>query len=141
MSDESIRIEETKAWLLKARTDFDAATKLSEQPDVFGGVAAYLYQQAAEKGLKSILVWHNKAFSRTHDLNILLSQASAYIIESSSFQNDAIILTLLATQYRYPGDDDSVNPTQADLDSIVDASRRIVQPATNALSVVDDYDV
>ena len=139
MSDESIRIEETRAWLLKARTDFDAATTLSEQSDVFGGIAAYLYQQAAEKALKAILVWYNKPFSKTHDLNVLLAQVRVYIVNANAFQNDAAILTPLATQYRYPGDDDSINPTRVEIEAAVGASRRILQLATTTLAVANDY--
>ncbi|MGH8604009.1 MAG: HEPN domain-containing protein [Gammaproteobacteria bacterium] len=47
-------------------------------PDVYLDVAIYHCQQAAEKALKALLVFHDQRFQKTHDLRVLVELARPF---------------------------------------------------------------
>jgi len=75
----------------------DAATPLLD-------TAAYHCQQAAEKAIKGFLLFHDIRFEKTHDVEVLLSQASAIDSSLTACIDAARVLTPLAVEFRYPGD-------------------------------------
>ena len=69
MPDESTP-ELARQWLEKATEDLEAARRLTDLPHV----CSFHCQQAAEKGIKALLVLREVEFARTHDIDILLRQ-------------------------------------------------------------------
>lgn len=60
-------------------------------------------QQAVEKALKSLLVFHNVDPERTHNLVSLIKELSKYV-DIPNEVNETAILNDYAVQTRYPGD-------------------------------------
>ena len=78
MQHDPVREADTIAWLGKADDDLRAAAvDIRAEPPLLED-ALFHCQQAAEKLLKAFLIWHDKPFRRTHDLNEL-GQACARI--------------------------------------------------------------
>lgn len=66
--------------------------------------AAFHAQQAAEKYLKALLVWHQIEFKKIHDIAALLRLASRANPDIADLLKDAENLTPYGVEYRYPGD-------------------------------------
>jgi HEPN domain-containing protein len=96
--------ELTRSWLLKAKRDLLSAEELAGAETPLLDTAAYHCQQSAEKAIKGFLLFYDVRFEKTHDIEVLISQASE--IDSSFFAciEAARILTPLAVEFRYPGD-------------------------------------
>lgn len=62
---------------------------------------------------------------KTHDIRRLVQQASSAQSSFSAFLTDADVLTPLATEFRYPSDDEAPMPTVQQADEAIAASRRI----------------
>jgi HEPN domain-containing protein len=103
-SPEVIRTEFTREWVRKAELDFKTARHLLQSgPDFMEG-AAFHAQQAAEKYLKTLLVWHQIEFPKTHDIEALLKLAGEVDDAIPKMLRDAVTLTPYGVEYRYPGD-------------------------------------
>jgi HEPN domain-containing protein len=90
-------------WLLLANEDISVIDSLfREDPDFYARTICYHAQQAIEKFLKSFLVFNNKDFPRTHDLEFLLLECKK--IEKSGFDFDFGSLTDFGVSVRYPDD-------------------------------------
>lgn len=96
--------ELTRSWLVKAKRDLLSAYELASADTPLLDTAAYHCQQAAEKAIKGFLLFHDVRFEKTHDIEVLVSQASE--VDSSFIVciEAARILTPLAVEFRYPGD-------------------------------------
>lgn len=55
---EEVKIEFTREWIRKAESDFATAKHLNEGGERYVDGATFHAQQAAEKYLKALLVWH-----------------------------------------------------------------------------------
>ena len=64
--------ELTRAWMLKAFSDWDTARQIGGLPDGHLDAGIYHCQQAVEKTLKGFLVLHGKPFKKIHDLGKIL---------------------------------------------------------------------
>lgn len=102
MSD--IKEELTRSWLTKARRDLLSAERLSGTNQPLLDTASYHCQQAAEKAIKAFLIYHDVRFGKTHDLDVLLSQAAEILSDFSSCRDLGRVLTPLAVEFRYPGE-------------------------------------
>jgi HEPN domain-containing protein len=80
-------------WLSKARVDFEAARFLRKNPNLPGEVAAFHYQQSAEKALKG----QGVIPPRSHDLRTLLALAK---VPSGLSEDSAESLTPFAVLSR-----------------------------------------
>lgn len=87
-------------WLHKAAHDLIAADILIKANPLILDIACFHCQQAVEKYLKSFLVYHNRDFIFTHNLEYLIQQAA--IIDKEFEQLDMGNLTLYAVRARYP---------------------------------------
>ena len=103
MSPESERAAEAREWLIKvaldlrgARLDLDANPPLLED-------ALFHCQQAVEKALKALLVWHDRTFRKTHSLEELGRAACAVDSALTTLVDEAVPLTEYAWAFRYPG--------------------------------------
>lgn len=56
----------TRQWLAKAERDLLAAERALNGSPPLRDVAAFHWQQAAEKALKAFLTWHHRPFRKTH---------------------------------------------------------------------------
>lgn len=77
----------------------------------------YHCQQASEKALKGLLVWHDQPFPRTHDLGRLGKQAVEL--------DPTLEFTKYAWMFRYPGDVDE--PSVTDATAVLHKARAFVE--------------
>lgn len=91
-------------WIMKARRDLLSARKLARGKEPFLDTAIYHCQQAAEKVVKGWLVYHDVSFEKTHDLRLLVTQASEAEPKFSAWFDAAERISPYATAYRYPGE-------------------------------------
>ena len=96
--------ELVQTWLKKAQHDLAAARKLAAGSDPYRDTAIYLCQQAAEKALKGFLVFHDRRFTKTHNIGKLISLAAPFAADFSSWIEVGRTLTPYATIFRYPGE-------------------------------------
>lgn len=61
-------VQDTQAWLTRARRDLQVAEHDMNAAPPFLDAAVFHCQQAAEKALKAMLAWHDVPFRKTHDL-------------------------------------------------------------------------
>lgn len=114
------KLELVRAWLIKSQHDLGSAQKLSTGPDPYLDVAIYHCQQAAEKAVKGLLVFHDRPFEKTHDIEVLITLAGQYVPGLTSWVGVAIRLTPYATEYRYPGG--LLDPTPAEFQQALEAA-------------------
>jgi HEPN domain-containing protein len=100
---EEVKGEFVRQWLGKADDDLRACRQLVEESDLLA-IAGFHAQQAAEKALKAILVWHQIEFSKSHDMGRILELLAVADRELAAKVSGASVLTPFAVQYRYPGD-------------------------------------
>lgn len=93
-----------REWLNKGLHDYMAAERLMQGTTPLLGLAAFHFQQAAEKALKAYLVERNEPFEKTHDLRILCDTCSRIDAAFKGISLRAGTLTPYAVQFRYPGD-------------------------------------
>jgi HEPN domain-containing protein len=99
---ESDRLQETRRWLRYAREDLSAALAMLEAEDVLPRHICWLAQQAGEKTIKSVLVYLQIDFPRSHDLDLLRNLIPADWPIHDEFP-DLAELTEWAVEARYPG--------------------------------------
>ena len=117
--------DEAGRWLAFARGDLESATALLATRTPNRNVG-YLAQQAAEKGLKAVILLDNAPFEMTHDLTSIAAQVH------SDFPSpvDTAGLAWLAdleTSARYPDEGDTITG---------DDARRAVEMAGTILAAV-----
>lgn len=95
-------IEEINQWIKKADHDLGSAKIIYlHLPDYFDTIAFHC-QQAVEKYIKAILIFHGIEFQRSHDLIYLLELLSQKIeIDKLKFRK-AFTLNSFSVQIRYP---------------------------------------
>ena len=103
-SPEEVKAEFVRDWVAKADSDFRTAKHLCVGGATFVDGATFHAQQAAEKYLKALLVWHQIEFPKTHDIAALLKLAESADPEIPQLLTDATELTPYGVEYRYPGD-------------------------------------
>lgn len=101
---EEVKLEFTREWVRKAENDFQTAEHLCAGGESYILGTVFHAQQAAEKYLKSFLVWHQIEFQKTHDMEKLLNLAAAAHPKICEVLRDVRELTPYGVEYRYPGD-------------------------------------
>ncbi len=97
-----IRNEYIKQWLVKADEDLLVVNTLIEQDFSAKASICFHCQQAAEKYLKAYLITHDKEFPKTHSIEYLLAECSAF---DEAFKHiDPENLSDFGVGVRYPGD-------------------------------------
>lgn len=66
--------------------------------------AAFHAQQAAEKFLKAVLVWHQVEFAKTHDIGRLVDLVKTIDAILAEVIRDSAALTPYGVEVRYPGE-------------------------------------
>jgi len=105
------RREITEGWLHKAESDLAYAKLGLSSGEAYHSGAVYHCHQAAEKSLKALLCLHGIIPPKTHDVFRLIEILTPHV-DLSDFKEAAAFLTPMATDFRYPGDQDE--PTRED---------------------------
>ncbi|MCY4455173.1 MAG: HEPN domain-containing protein [Chloroflexi bacterium] len=102
MSDPEIVVDALR-WLRYAKEDLDLAAAIAHAGDRTPRHACFLAQQAAEKGLKAVLVLERVEFPFIHDLRELRRLVPDGWPVSAGLA-DLAQLTVWGAESRYPGD-------------------------------------
>jgi HEPN domain-containing protein len=122
---EEAKRELVQIWLVKAQQDLAAARKLSADPDPYLGIAIYHCQQAAEKAVKGFLVFYDRRFDKTHNIEALMSLAVPFEEQFSSWRETAQLLTPYAGMFRYPGE--RLDPDRPEFEQALKAAEELYQ--------------
>jgi HEPN domain-containing protein len=101
MTAEQLLLDETHAWLTRARHDLRSAALLSAGGEYED--ALFHCQQAAEKAIKSFLAFHQRPFRKTHELRELISECLTIDGSLQATLGQAETLSKYAWRFRYPG--------------------------------------
>lgn len=91
-------------WLMKSRRDLLSAKRLARGAEPYFDTAVYHCQQSVEKAVKGWLVYHDQSFEKSHDLRLLVTQASEVDSKFTAWLDIAVQVSPYATAYRYPGE-------------------------------------
>ena len=91
-------------WQERADEDLLSLKALLKHQEGSPSTGCFLAQQAVEKLLKSVLVFHGAELEKIHDLLVLLNKIKPYEPEISQFSEDVAVLTRYYIETRYPGD-------------------------------------
>ncbi|MBM4049696.1 MAG: HEPN domain-containing protein, partial [Planctomycetes bacterium] len=102
-------MDETKrtlvqSWLIKAQHDLATARKVATDPDPYLDTAIYHCQQAGEKAVKGLLVFHDQRFEKPHDIRVVVMQAASFQQHFWPWVEVAERLTPYASIFRYPAE-------------------------------------
>jgi HEPN domain-containing protein len=123
--DETKR-QHVQAWLIKAQRDLATAHKLAADPTPLLDTAIYHCQQAAEKVVKGYLVFHDRRFTKTHDIRVLVDLATPIEPMFGDWLLTAERLTPYVAIFRYPDDASSVfEPDRAEFDQALGAAQQL----------------
>lgn len=93
-------------WIRRARSNLARARAGPPAPEVLYEDLAFDAQQAAEKGIKAVLVARRVDFRKTHSLVNLLSLVEGAGVVVPADVREAARLTRYAVRTRYPGFED-----------------------------------
>lgn len=93
---------EALRWLAKAANDASAARKLLDLGGTEFDVICFHCQQAIEKCLKALLVYHGRPFEKIHDLRRLLDQCAEADESIESIRAAVEPISVFAVAFRYP---------------------------------------
>lgn len=86
-------------WLMKARRDLLSAKRLARGVEPYFDTAIYHCQQSVEKAVKGWLVYQDQPFEKTHDLRLLVTQASEVEPKFTDWLDVAVQVAPYATAY------------------------------------------
>jgi len=88
-------------WLKRATSNLERARQ-PKPPAVYWEDLCFDAQQAAEKALKALFIWHGKKFPFSHDIGELLDDAEAFLPSIPQAVQEAKQLSDYAVATRYP---------------------------------------
>lgn len=92
-----------KDWFQNAARDLKTAKLLlAQNNEDFWGANVFHAQQAAEKSIKGFLAKNKIRFTKTHNMEILVSLVAKADPQLSKYLEPTKALTLYAVAYRYP---------------------------------------
>ena len=101
---EEVKRELVRQWLDKAEGDYRLVQHLASDQTEFFGAIGFHSQQAVEKFLKAMLVWHQVEFPKTHDMQELLDLLARSEPDVARSLQDATVLSGYSVDVRYPSD-------------------------------------
>jgi HEPN domain-containing protein len=133
MSGNELKLRDTKSWIARAALDIAAAKhNLSANPALLED-SMFHCQQAVEKSLKAILVWHDIAHPRSHDIAQLAGLCRQIAPELIPLIESAAYLSAFALSYRYPSDVEPPSLTRAQVDDSISIASQIYHRALKLL--------
>ncbi len=122
-------IAEASRWLALAEEDMRGAEAMTSEDAFSPRHVCWYSQQAAEKALKTVLVFEQVAFAFSHDLEQLRALVPiGWRVRGA--QADLPTLSRWAVEGRYP---DSDAPTDEDATAALTAAREVVAVAASEL--------
>jgi HEPN domain-containing protein len=112
-----------KTWLAKAEHDLLNIENNLKASQIPWDTVCFHAQQAAEKFLKALLVFHGRPAILTHDLVALLAVCVQINPGLATRQQDCQKLSYYAVTARYPSD--LYEPTESDARQMIEAAHRI----------------
>jgi HEPN domain-containing protein len=110
-----------KQWIEKAEEDLQVVHQLMTMDNRPKGAIGFHCQQAAEKFLKTFLVYHQSDVPKTHNIEFLLEQCK---ITDPEFPDiDLHNITDFGVEIRYPGD--FLEPSEQELDVLIQIASEI----------------
>ncbi len=100
----AVQFDEVRSWLQKAYHDLLAARILINQELPVYDIACFHCQQAVEKALKALLIWHAVPFRRVHSLAYLMDLCEPVAPSLRMLRDQVEALAPYAVEVRYPGD-------------------------------------
>ncbi len=132
-SPDELRRRAVGAWLTDAYADLANARSLAAHRDEGTApfASAFHAEQAVEKGVKALLVWHGVDFPPRHDLGLL-----AGLVPAGATMKELNVggLTVYAVEQRYVAG--SSNPMSLNERPTWDEAEEAITQATDALSRV-----
>ena len=116
---------EAKAWMVKAWRNLETARRAATGEPPFYDIAVYHCQQAAEKAVKAFLVYHDKPYEKTHDIEVLIDLACEIDSKFSDLADAADALTPYATRFRYPNATFAVEPQPVEYNEALQHAKSI----------------
>lgn len=92
-------------WLRHAKADLALAISPLPRAGLYSTLCFHA-QQAAEKSIKAVLVFRGVEFPKIHSLTRLIDLLPADI-QRTSFLVESVRLSVYATLFRYPGENDA----------------------------------
>ena len=125
-------LDDAKAWLVYAQRDYDIALHLSItfRPLPVENIC-YGCQQAIEKALKSILIYHTGDAPKVHDIATLRKLCKEHTGKITLPHNIVRTLTRFATKSRYP--DEVYDFTESDVELALKYSKQVLGKVTQFL--------
>ena len=93
--------DDPREWLNRARSDLTMAK--TQGPEIYYEDLCFHAQQAAEKAIKSILLFHGISFPYVHDIRELIRLLKRKAVNVPARVGKARELTNYAVETRYPG--------------------------------------
>jgi len=118
-------------WLRRAKGNL-ARAKQAKPVEAFWEDLCFDAQQAAEKAIKAVLVFHYINFPKTHDIGELLTLANQSGHQIPEVMWKADDLTEYAVETRYPGPSDPV--TEDEYHDAVALAEQVVQWAERTIA-------
>ncbi|GHV18463.1 DNA-binding protein [Planctomycetales bacterium] len=124
-------MENHEQWLARAQSNLELA-KVEHGATVFNEDLCFQAQQAAEKGLKALLLFYGEEPDKTHNLVTLVQKIATRVAMPTAIK-EVVILNNYAVQTRYPGDYTPV--TTAEYENAVRVAGDCLQWVKEKLSV------
>ena len=121
-------------WIRSADGDLAAAKQLLGGGAEFVRGAVFHAQQAVEKFLKAVLVWHQVEFPKTHDIGRLTDLLKTVDAGLADRVREASALTPYAVEARYPSD--LPEPTLAEAREALSIATRVRDAVLRQLAPV-----
>jgi HEPN domain-containing protein len=118
--------EAVREWLIKADNDARSAKALATLMPPILDTAGYHCQQAAEKALKGLMLFHHLPLAKTHDLTMLIGNMSVVEPHIMVWLPAAQYLTPFATLFRYPAGSGNNDPTPSEFSQALRAATDII---------------
>jgi HEPN domain-containing protein len=119
--------ELTAMWARHATSDLAAARVLAADPAMDPGAIGFHAQQAIEKALKSVLVFEQIDFSRTHDLGSLVRKLPPGWAPGLN-EDQLARISQFAAETRYPIEDwnDIAEPSRAEVEAALELAAGVI---------------
>lgn len=122
-----------REWLVKADNDARSAKALAALTPPILDTAGYHCEQAAEKALKGLMLFHHLPLLKTYDLTLLVPTLTAVEPQVAFHLSAAQYLTPFATLFRYPAGGGVNDPTPSEFAQAYHYAIDIVQFVLAAL--------
>ncbi|MFA6263321.1 MAG: HEPN domain-containing protein [Candidatus Babeliales bacterium] len=132
-------MQEHERWITIAKEDLAVAKALLSQE--FFTPLTYHCQQAAEKALKSYLIFKKQEILKTHDLGKLIELCKKFDNSFATLDHAAAQLNPFSSKFRYPSEEEIPDLTDAKLaithaqSIMVFVVKKIANPATGQSNI------